>query len=157
MEELRIELYRPEYKEDFVRLNSAWIETFFHLESSDRIVLNDPEGTILDKGGQIFFAVTPAGEVVGCCALIHNTWAGCYELAKMAVVPRYQGKGAGRLLGKAVVKYARGKGIPKLFLEGNTRLVASIALYQKLGFKEVPLTYAAYERCDIRMELELVP
>ncbi|MCD8165408.1 MAG: hypothetical protein LUE93_04325 [Bacteroides sp.] len=59
MEELRIELYRPEYKKDFVRLNSAWIETFFHLESSDHIVLNDPEGTILDKGGQIFFCCNP--------------------------------------------------------------------------------------------------
>ncbi|MCD8165409.1 MAG: GNAT family N-acetyltransferase [Bacteroides sp.] len=47
-----------------------------------------------------FFAVTPEGEVAGCCALIHNMEAGCYELAKMAVAPRHQGKGAGRLLGE---------------------------------------------------------
>ena len=41
------------------------------------------------------------------------------------------------------------------FLEGNTRLEASIALYRKLGFKEIPLEGNAYERCDILMALDL--
>jgi len=39
--------------------------------------------------------------------------------------------------------------------EGNTRLEASIALYRKLGLKEIPLKNNAYERCDILMELFL--
>ena len=42
----------------------------------------------------------------------------------------------------------------RIFLEGNTRLQASIALYRKLGFKEIPLEGNAYERCDILMELK---
>ena len=33
------------------------------------------------------------------------------------------------------------------------RLEPSIALYRKLGFKEIPLKNNAYERCDILMEL----
>ena len=34
-------------------------------------------------------------------------------------------------------------------------LEASISLYRKLGFKEIPLSGNAYERCDILMELIL--
>ena len=38
------------------------------------------------------------------------------------------------------------------YLEGNTRLKASIAIYRSLGFVEIPLQGNAYERCDILME-----
>lgn len=155
MTELRIELYKSAYLRDFVRLNSEWIQTFFHLESSDRVVLNDPEGYILKQGGQIFFAVNEQGRPVGCCALINHPSEERFELAKMAVSPHYQGKGVGRLLGEAALAYARGQGVKTVFLEGNTRMVASIVLYRKLGFKEVPISRAAYSRCNIMMELDL--
>ncbi len=45
--------------------------------------------------------------------------------------------------------------VKRIFLEGNTHLEASISLYRKLGFKEIPLSGNAYERCDILMELVL--
>lgn len=155
MSEVRIELYQPAYREDFVRLNSEWIRRFFHLESSDRVVLNDPEGYILNKGGQIFFALNESGHVIGCCALIAHPEKEGLELAKMAVSPRFQGMGTGRLLGEAALAYARTQGVKKLFLEGNTRLEASIALYRRLGFREIPMVHPAYERCNIMMELHL--
>jgi GNAT superfamily N-acetyltransferase len=155
MEELRIEFYQPSYQKDFVRLNSEWIKTFFHLESSDQAVFNDPKGYILNKGGQIFFAVNEIGKPVGCCALIAHSKPEKYELAKMAVTPRYQGKGVGSLLGEAVLAYARSNGYKKLFLEGNTKMEASIGLYRKLGFKAVPKYRASYKRCNIMMELDL--
>ena len=155
MGELRIELYQPSYQKDFVRLNSEWITTFFHLESSDRAVFNDPKGYILNKGGQIFFAVNENGKAVGCCALIAHSKQEKYELAKMAVNPNYQGKGVGSLLGEAVLAYARSSGYKKLYLEGNTKMKASINLYRKLGFMEVPRKGASYKRCNIMMELDL--
>jgi N-acetylglutamate synthase and related acetyltransferases len=155
MDGLRIELYQPSYLKDFVRLNTEWITTFFHLEKSDRVVLNDPEGYILNKGGQIFFAVNENGKVVGCCALIAHSRQEVYELAKMAVSPAYQGKGVGSLLGQAVLAYSRGNEYKKLFLEGNTKMRASISLYRKLGFLEIPRNGASYSRCNIMMELEL--
>lgn len=155
MESYRIELYRPDFRKDFVRLNSEWISRFFHLEPSDRVVLNDPEEYILDGGGQIFFAVDEAGQVAGCCALINHSDKHCHELAKMAVSPSHQGRGVGRLLGEAALAYARAKGIRRIFLEGNTGLAASIGLYRKLGFVEVPLLHPAYARCNIMMELNL--
>ena len=46
-------------------------------------------------------------------------------------------------------------GAKRLYLEGNTRLAASIHLYRDLGFKEVPLEGSTYDRCDIIMELKL--
>ena len=155
MGELRIELYQPSYQKDFVRLNSEWITTFFHLESSDRAVFNDPKGYILNKGGQIFFAVNENGKAVGCCALIAHSKQEKYELAKMAVNPNYQGKGVGSLLGEAVLAYARSSGYKKLYLEGNTKMKASINLYRKLGFMEVSRKGASYSRCNIMMELNL--
>ena len=36
---------------DFKRLNEEWISTYFCLEESDILVLNDPQKHILNKGG----------------------------------------------------------------------------------------------------------
>ncbi len=155
MTELRIELYKSDYLRDFVRLNSEWIQTFFHLESSDLDAFSDPEKYILKQGGQIFFAVNELGRPVGCCALINHPDEKCFELAKMAVSPNHQGRGVGRLLGEAVLAYARGQGIERIFLEGNMRLEASLALYRKLGFKKAAMRENTHQRCDIIMELDL--
>ena len=56
---------------------------------------------------------------------------------------------------KEMLDYARHHHVKRIFLEGNTHLEASISLYRKLGFKEIPLSGNAYERCDILMELVL--
>lgn len=59
------------------------------------------------------------------------------------------------MLGESLVDYARKHGVRRIYLEGNTRLEASIALYRKLGFREIPLQGNAYERCDILMLFDL--
>ena len=115
------------------------IETFSHVDE------------IVEQGGQIFLAITDNGEVVGCCALKHHKEKQSYELAKMAVSPHHQGKHIGHQLGEAAIEYAKKQGINSIYLEGNTRLKASIALYRSLGFVEIPLQGNAYERCDILM------
>lgn len=154
MDTIRIELYNPKYKEDFVLLNKEWITTYFRLEESDIYTLNHVEEYILDKGGQVFLALTNE-KVVGCCALIVHPENQTFELAKMAVSPLAQGLGVGRKLGEALIKYARMKGVKQLFLEGNTRLNSSMILYRKLGFVEVPISNSAYERCNIMMQLDI--
>lgn len=149
----RIITYGPQYKQDFIRLNKQWIETYFRLEQSDLDTFAHIDDNIIGRGGQIFLAIDDSELVVGCCALKPHPESDCYELAKMAVSPDAQGKGVGRKLGEALLGYARSHGVRRIFLEGNTRLEASIALYRKLGFKEIPLKGNAYERCDILMEL----
>src|SRR6202162_5522532 len=55
----------------FRRLNEEWITRFFRIEPKEEPILADPQATILDSGGRIFFAT--AGErCVGCCALIRE-------------------------------------------------------------------------------------
>lgn len=155
MDTVTIEVYNPKYKEDFIRLNTEWITTYFRLEESDLYTLNHVEEYILDKGGQVFLAIVK-NKVIGCCALIVHPENQTFELAKMAVSPLAQGLGAGRKLGEALIEYAKGKGIKQLFLEGNTRLDSSIILYRKLGFVEVPISNSAYERCNIMMVLDII-
>ena len=147
---VHIETYEPKYKNDFIRLNKEWIESYFKIESSDIETFSHVD-EIVEQGGQIFLAIDD-GEVVGCCALKNHQEKQSYELAKMAVSPLHQGKHIGYLLGKTVLDYARQNGITRIFLEGNTHLEASIALYRKLGFAEIPLKDNAYDRCDILME-----
>lgn len=150
---VRIETYNPKYKEDFVRLNKQWIERYFRVENSDLNTFEHIDDGIIGCGGQIFFAIDESGSVIGCCALKPHPETQSHELAKMAVAPEAQGKGVGRMLGEALIKYAVKSGVRRIFLEGNTRLKASIALYRRLGFKKIPLKDIAYERCDIMMEL----
>ena len=147
---VHIETYAPQYKNDFVRLNREWIETYFKIEASDIETFSHVD-EIVEQGGQIFLAIDN-GEVVGCCALKHHKEADSYELARMAVSPHHQGKHIGHLLGEAVMKYAKTHGVNRIYLEGNTRMKASIALYRSLGFVEIHLRGNAYEHCDMLME-----
>ena len=75
-----------------------------------------------------------------------------FELAKMAVSPKAQGKYIGWLLGNAVIEKARSLGARKIYLESNTVLKPAINLYYKLGFQKVIGRSTPYERCNIQME-----
>ncbi len=154
--EVEIVEYQPQYKKAFYELNRKWIELYWELEPHDIEVLENPEKHILEKGGHIFVALYN-GFPVGVCALCPMPAESPYdyELAKLAVNNSIQRKGIGRRLCDAVIEKARDLGGEKLFLESNTRLKPAIALYRKLGFKELPEYHPAYARGDIQMELSL--
>ena len=78
-----------------------------------------------------------------------------FELAKMAVSPKAQGKKIGWLIGEAIKEKARQVGAKKLYLESNIIFTPAINLYRKLGFIEVFGRTTPYERCNIQMELVL--
>ncbi|MBP2617233.1 GNAT family N-acetyltransferase [Chryseobacterium jejuense] len=153
--EVKIISYEPQYKEAFKALNEEWIKTFFVMESSDYKLLDHPEEEILDKGGYIAFALLN-GEAVGTCALVkaHEDPL-AFELSKMAVSPKAQGKKIGYLLGNTLVEKARELKAEKVFLETNSVLVPAIKLYEKLGFKHMPIINPGYDRVDVQMELKL--
>ena len=153
-DQVTITTWHPEYRDSFISLNRGWIERYFRLEACDYKLLGNPESEIIEKGGEIFFAISE-NKAIGCCALVYHAESGQYELAKMAVSPTAQGQGIGYKLGKALVDYAREKGIGKLFLEANTKLEASGRLYNKLGFRRVDDYRPAYSRCNLYMEMKL--
>ena len=81
---------------------------------------------------------------------------GVYELAKMAVSPRAQGRGYGDLLVGAAVEFARAAGAEVLMLLSNSRLQTALRLYEKHGFRHVPVSAGRhYARVDVQMELRL--
>ncbi len=143
------------YKEDFKKLNEEWITTYFKMEKADHKALDDPQGYILDKGGHILVALYRE-EVVGVCALIKmDDPEYDYELAKMAVSPKAQGKNIGWLLAQAVIEKARSLGASNIYIESNTALKPAISLYHKLGFEKVVGRATPYERCNIQLRLVL--
>jgi GNAT superfamily N-acetyltransferase len=145
--------YDPKYQKAFVELNLEWIKTHFEVEPMDVAQLEDPNGNILNHGGEIFFVVEN-GVAVGTCALVPHG-ENSYELAKMAVSPSCRGKGYGDQLMSAAIEWAKKKGAAKLTLLSNTVLTPAITLYKKFGFVEIGQGHPDYKRCNIEMELDL--
>jgi GNAT superfamily N-acetyltransferase len=146
--------FRPELAGAFRALNEAWITALFALEPKDELVLGDPQGQVVARGGRVLFAIE-ADEAVGCCALMALADGG-FELAKMAVADTHKGRGLGRALLAAAVDRARAAGAPRLYLETNSGLAPALALYRSFGFVEViPAEPSPYARADVCMELRL--
>ncbi len=156
---VRIDTFKPEYKQAFYDINAAWLIKYVKLEAFDKKVMLNPESLILETGGEIFFAVGIAEDgyetVLGCCALMphqDSTGQTIYELMKMAVVPQAQGHHIGTRLGQAIIDKAREIGVPEVVLFTNTALEVAIHVYKKLGFTEVPITQPTdYESVDMKM------
>jgi GNAT superfamily N-acetyltransferase len=66
------------------------------------LTLDNPQSYILDPGGEILLAEY-GGEIVGVVALVKLDEE-TFEMAKMAVSPKAQGKGVGELLGRAAIR-----------------------------------------------------
>lgn len=151
----RIEIidYSEEHKEHIKTLNVEWLSKYFKVEPNDEIQLSNPQSEILDKGGSIYYA-RHNNEIVGTVSLlrIDDTF---FELGKMAVTEHAKGLGIGQLLMDHAIAVAGSMGIKKLVLYSNTSLGSAIHIYEKYGFKEVPMEAGHYERANIRMEKEL--
>lgn len=143
--------YQPEHAKAFKELNEAWINQYFELEESDKKMLGDPQGHILDRGGAIIIA-TMDGKPVGTCALIKME-KDVFELAKMAVSSEAQGQKIGWKIGVATLEKAKQIGASKVYLETNSILTPAINLYKKLGFKDTQGYCSPYARCNVQMEL----
>jgi len=153
--DVKIVEYHPKFQSAFRTLNEEWISNYFKMEEADYKALDHPEEYILNQGGKILVALYQ-DEPLGVCALIKmNDPDYDYEMAKMAVSPKAQGKSIGTLLGKSVIEKAKELGASKLYLESNTILKPAINLYYKLGFEKITGRPTPYERCNIQMELDL--
>ena len=142
--------FSPALQPHFESINKAWVSQYFSLEPFDLAQLENPEETIIAKGGEIIFA--RLGEaIVGTVALIPSE-EGVWEMIKMGVSPAFQGKGAGELLGKHILAIARQKRATKVRLYTHTKLEAAIKLYHRLGFVPCELECGAYGRCNLKME-----
>lgn len=143
--------FQPEYRDDFKKLNIEWLQKYFVVEPFDEQQLSNPEIEILDKGGKIFFA-KDGDRIVGTASLLKEH--GIYELAKMAVTEDQKGNGIGNLLMEHCIDEAKKLVSEKLILISNRSLTPALTMYEKYGFREVPIEEEMpYERGNIKMEL----
>ena len=145
--------YSDKYAADFRQLNLEWLDKYNLTESHDLMVLDDPKGTILDRGGAIYLAVAD-GDVIGSSALMKEH-EGVYELAKMAVTVPWQGKGISKLLIEKCIDKAKELGAKKITLFSNHQLQTALNLYKKFGFEHVEVKDSPFETADVKMELVL--
>ena len=98
------------------------------------------------------------GEVAGCCAL--RPLDGCdysnaAEMKRLYVRPAFRGLGLGRELAEAILDAARRAAYASVLLDTLNDMEAARALYEDLGFEEVPPFYhnphagAHYLKVDI--------
>lgn len=93
--------------------------------------------------GALLLAVCQ-GEVAGCCALraIDTTdYANACEMKRLYVRPAHRGSGIGRTLAQEVVDRARVLGYDSILLDTLSDMEAARALYEDLGFEEIPPYY----------------
>ena len=153
MKNIKITNYNSKHDQSFYELNKSWIEEFWILEDSDLKDLLNPRESIINLGGEIFFAVID-NLAVGTAAMIpspHNK----IELAKMTIQKEYRGKGLSKILLERCIEYAIISKANEIFLISNSRLFSARKLYDKFGFKEVDLDSNKYKRGNYKMVLRL--
>jgi len=153
MQEVTIEEWQEQYRQDFISLSIDWLEKYVSVEPIDLEILNDPEGHIFTVGGKVFFARMD-NETVGTVAMIPRE-DGVFELAKLAVAEQYRGYRIGQRLMEHCIDFAKSRKANKIILFTTDVLVPAVNLYHRFGFVEVALTDNKYAEADMRMELSL--
>ncbi|MEP7374111.1 MAG: GNAT family N-acetyltransferase [Chitinophagaceae bacterium] len=150
---IKIIEYSNVYQQEFKNLNLEWLDKYNLTESQDLMVLDDPQGTILNKGGYIWLAVDD-NKLIGSAALMKEH-EGEYELAKMAVTAAYRGRGISKQLIETCLNKAKEIGAKKLSLFSNHQLLTALKLYEKYGFRHVEVKDSPFKTADVKMELDL--
>jgi GNAT superfamily N-acetyltransferase len=117
--------------------------------------LNGLPGDYAPPSGGRLLLVEHEGRVAGCVAL-RALEPGICEMKRLYLRPQYRKQGIGRMLVEAILMEARSIGYRGMRLDTiEPKMKDAVALYQRLGFREIP----PYRRNPIAgvmyMELEL--
>ena len=145
--------YEDRYQPQFKALNLEWLDLHNLTEQRDLDVLNDPQKHILEQGGFIYLALE-GEEVIGSAALMKEH-SGVYELAKMAVGVTHRGKGLSKPLIETCIQKAKALKAEKIELFSSSKLQTALKLYERYGFKHIPLEDSPFETADVKMVLVL--
>jgi ribosomal protein S18 acetylase RimI-like enzyme len=95
------------------------------------------------------------GQIAGCVAL-HKLGSGICEMKRLYLRPQFRGKGLGRALAERIIAEAREIGYRHMRLDTVGPVMKdAVAMYRKMGFKEIAPYRANPNAGTIYMELEL--
>ena len=144
--------YDEKFHADFKRMNLEYLDKYNLTESHDMIILDNPEETVIGRGGFLWLA--KAGEEIVGTVGIMPEGHGIFELIKMCVAESWRGRGISKLLMETCLQKVKELRGTKLFLFSNHQLQTALKLYTKYGFKNVEVTDSPFETADVKMELE---
>ncbi len=147
--------YDTKYQPDFKSLNLEWLNKYDLAESHDLEILDDPEGTVIKRGGCIFLAMDDE-RVIGTAGLWKKNELE-YELIKMTVDPEYRGRGISKILLDRCLDEAKNRKAMKISLFSNSKLKTALRLYEQYGFSYIEATDSPFVTADVKMELLLTP
>jgi putative acetyltransferase len=84
------------------------------------------------------------GVIAGCCALRpldSSDYVNAAEMKRLYVRPAFRGLGLGRQLAEAILDEARIEGYDSVLLDTLDEMEIARAMYEELGFKEIPPYY----------------
>src|SRR5215468_9100931 len=111
-------------------------------------------GKYAPPSGRLLLA-TYGGALAGCVA-IHALEPGIGEMKRLFLRPAFRGKGLGQAMVDAIVAEARAIGYQRLRLDTIEPLMKSaVAMYRRMGFREIPPYCANPCEGALYMELEL--
>lgn len=129
-----MELIRTMFRE-----YADWLQIDLCFQGFDEELAGLP-GKYAPPGGALLFAVA-GGTEIGCVGF-RATPEGDAEMKRLWVRPEGRGTGAGRLLAHRIVELARDAGYRRMVLDTfPDKMLAANALYDELGFVEIPAYY----------------
>jgi amino-acid N-acetyltransferase len=112
------------------RTSDVWaIRAFVDYYSDDRILLSKATVALFEDVQEFVVAEDDSGTVVGCAAL-HVLWEDLAEVRTVAVDPKRQGGGVGRLLLEEIIRRGREVGVRRLFC-----LTFAVDFFARAGFE----------------------
>lgn len=111
-----------------------------------------------DDLGSRYFVAQIQGELIGGAGIApFGDRIDICEFKKLFILPEGRGLGIGRTLTESCLKFAKATGYRKCYLDTLSTMTAAIALYRKIGFKELdqPLDGTIHGGCDVWMLLDL--
>jgi carbonic anhydrase len=132
---------------------ASWLEINLCFQNFDKELASLPGDYALPRG-RLFLAIED-DQLAGCVALRPLPDRAC-EMKRLYVRPTFRGRGLGRKLVATILEAAREIGYERMLLDTLPgKMAQALAMYRRLGFKEIAAYYENPVEGATFMELSL--